>query len=202
MVPVIAPPRAGVALLERSLAYTLGALSDLRDAEGSRPTPCARWDLTDLLVHVVDSLEVVTELALGRLARVGPPPSSHRPEVLADHVRVLGCTLLEQWTAREGDDRAVRVGGLEVDPGLAAEVGALEVAVHGWDLAAARGHPARLPSLLAAALLPVAVARVPADGRSARFAPPRPLSGGDPSSVLLAHLGRDPGWPDVTDSGT
>ncbi len=199
MSPATAPPRAGVALLERSLGYTRGALAGLRDAEGPLPTPCARWDLTRLLVHMVDSLEVVTELALGRIARAGPPPASRRPEVLADHLRVLGCVLLEGWTARSGDAGPVRVGEHRLDAEVAAEVGALEVAVHGWDLAAARGRPRPLPSLLAAALLPVAVARVPPTGRAGRFAPPLPPAAGDPASLLLAHLGRHPRWPAVPD---
>lgn len=200
MPPTTAPPRAGVALLERSLAYTRGTLAGLRDAEGPRPTPCGRWALTDLLVHMVDSLEVVTELALGRVARVGPPPASRRPEVLADHLRVLGCALLEGWTARTEAAGPVRVGDHRLDAGLAAEVGALEVAVHGWDLGAARRLENPPPPLLAAALLPVAVARVPVEGRSGRFAAPLRPADGDPASLLLAHLGRDPRWVPVPDS--
>ncbi len=200
MPPATAPPRAGVALLERSLAYTRGALAGLRDAEGSRPTPCAGWDVADLLAHMVDSLEVVTELALGRVARAGPPPASCRPEVLADHLRVLGCAVLDGWTVRADDARAVLVGEERLDATLAAEVGALEVAVHGWDLAAARHLPLPVPTLLAAALVPVAVAHVPVAERSARFAPALAPAARDPASLLLAHLGRDPRWPGVPDS--
>jgi uncharacterized protein (TIGR03086 family) len=207
-----APARDGVALVERSLAYTRLVLDDVRDADGPRPTPCSAWDVTDLLVHMVDSLEVVTEMALGRVAVAGPPPTSDRPEALADHLRVLGCVLLERWTGR-GDAGSVLVsspaGGSGPARGLAARlaasVGALEVAVHGWDLAAALGPGAVLPPRLAAALLPVAVAhapqgdRVPSVGRSGRaprFAPPRVPPASDPSSLLLAHLGRDPRWPE------
>jgi uncharacterized protein (TIGR03086 family) len=214
-----APTRDGVALVERSLAYTRLVLDDVRDADGPRPTPCSDWDVTDLLVHMVDSLEVVTEMALGRVAVAGPPPTSDRPEALADHLRVLGCALIGEWTAR-GDSGSVlldRPGGgagpdrvsrratpLTMDARLAARLGALEVAVHGWDLSAALGPGAVLPPRLAAALLPVAVAhapqgdRVPSVGRSGRaprFAPPRVPPASDPSSLLLAHLGRDPRWP-------
>ncbi len=194
MSPATAPPRAGIALLERSLAHTRGALAGLRDQEGTRRTPCADWDVAALLVHMVDSLEAVTELALGRVARAGPPPTSRRPSVLADHLRVLGCTILERWTARADDPSPAFVGSRPLDVALAAEVGALEVAVHGWDLAAARGRRAPLPPLLAAALLPVAVARAPAGGRSGRFSAPLRPTDHDPSSLLLAHLGRDPRW--------
>ncbi len=199
-----APTRDGVALVERALAFTRVVLGDVRDADAPRPTPCAAWDVTDLLVHMVDSLEVVTELAVGRVAAVGPPPTSQRPEELADQLRVLGCVLLERWTARGDGGSAVleRPGAgagsaVEVDARLASQVGALEVAVHGWDLAAALGPGAVLPGRLAAALLPVAVTHVPRGRRRSggRFAPPRVPPESDPSSLLLAHLGRDPRWP-------
>lgn len=191
MAPADLRPRVDVELLERSLAYTRGALEAVADAEGRLPTPCAHWTVTGLLVHMVDSLEVVTELALGRMALAGPPPTSHRPSVLADHLRVLGCTLLERWMAPAARD--VVVGSCSVDVALAAEVGALEVAVHGWDLATARGLDTPVPPLLAAALLPVAVRRVPVDARGSRFAPPVTPVASDPASLLLAHLGRRPG---------
>ncbi|MGL4176246.1 MAG: maleylpyruvate isomerase N-terminal domain-containing protein, partial [Dermatophilaceae bacterium] len=74
MSPADLRPRADVELVERALAFTRGALAGVSDAEAGAATPCARWTLTDLLVHLVDSLEVVTELALGRVSVAGPPP--------------------------------------------------------------------------------------------------------------------------------
>ena len=169
---------------------------------------------------MVDSLEVVTEMALGRVALAGPPPTSDRPEALADHLRVLGCVLLEGWTAR-GEGGSVLLdrpgGGAGPEPAgwratppsldgrTAARLGALEVAVHGWDLAAALAPGVKLPGRLAAALLPVAVPHAPPGGRSgpgARFAPPRMPPDNDPSSLLLAYLGRDPRWWDGSVAGS
>ncbi len=189
MGPAGLSPRVDVELLERSLAWTRGGLAGLGDDEAARPTPCARWTLADLLVHMVDSLEVVTELSLGRVALAGPPPMSTRPSVLADHLRVLGCALLDGWLG-DGGREGAHVGGALLDPDVAVEVASLEIAVHGWDVARARGRPEVFPPLLAAALLPVAVRRVPVAGRAGRFAPPRVPGGTDPAALLLAHLGR------------
>ncbi len=194
-----AATRSGVELLERSLAWARLALDGVHDAEAGLPTPCGAWCLADLLVHMVDSLEVVAELGLGRVAGSGPPPSSRRPEVLADHLRVLGCVLLGHWTAETGEN-PVQVGPASLDRVVAAEIAGLEIAVHGWDVAACRGRGDLIPSRLAAALLPVALARVPAAGRAGRFAPPLRPSSSDPASLLLAHLGRDVRWPHVPDS--
>lgn len=181
-------PRAEVELLERALGWTRGALAGVSDAEGGFPTPCAGWTVADLLHHMVDSLEALTEASLGRVALAGPPPSSSRPSVLADHLRVLGCTLLEGWVGGRGGEVVVGAGRLGATTAL--EVAALEVAVHGWDLARARGVTTPFPPLLAAALLPVAVRTVPTDGRGGRFAPPVPARSTDPTALLLAHLGR------------
>ncbi|MBD3784597.1 MAG: maleylpyruvate isomerase family mycothiol-dependent enzyme [Micrococcales bacterium] len=147
MRPADLRPRVDLELLDRSLAWTRGALAGVRDDEAGRPTPCAGWTLVDLLVHMVDSLEVVTELSLGRVALAGPPPTSHRPEVLADHLRVLGCALLDGWL-RDGGPGAVRLGDRRLEPDVALEVSALEVAVHGWDVATARGSGEPFPPLL------------------------------------------------------
>lgn len=182
-------PRVDVELLERSLAWSRGALAGVTDDEAGRPTPCAGWVLTDLLVHMVDALEVVTELSLGRMVAAGPPPTSTRPRVLADHLTVLGCTLLEGWL-RDPAPATLDVLGRRLDADVALEVSALEIAVHGWDVARARGLPTPFPSLLAAALLPVAVRRVPVRGRGARFVAPLAPSATDPAGLLLAHLGR------------
>ncbi|MBM6399240.1 maleylpyruvate isomerase family mycothiol-dependent enzyme [Phycicoccus sonneratiae] len=189
MGPADTRPGVDLELLERSLAWTRGALAGVAGSEAGRPTPCAGWTLADLLVHMVDSLEVVTELSLGRVALAGPPPTSRRPEVLAEHLRLLGCALLDGWL-REDRPQEVAVGSSLLDADVAVEVGALEIAVHGWDVARARGLEAPFPPLLAAALLPVAVRRVPVHGRGRRFAPPVRPSGTGPASLLLAHLGR------------
>ncbi|MGL5819008.1 MAG: maleylpyruvate isomerase family mycothiol-dependent enzyme [Phycicoccus sp.] len=198
MSPADLRPRADVELVERAVAFTRGALAGVADAEASAVTPCAGWALADLLVHMVDSLEVVTELALGRVSMAGPPPESGRPELLAAHLRVLGCALLDGWVARASDpdtrDAVLHDGRTRLDVVTASHVAALEVAIHGWDLARARGIAGPFPPLLAAALLPVAVAVVPVHARDGRFAPPLRPPTTDPSSLLLAHLGRDPGW--------
>ncbi|MBO0868875.1 MAG: maleylpyruvate isomerase N-terminal domain-containing protein, partial [Micromonosporaceae bacterium] len=59
--PVAAPLIGGVALLERSVGYALGELGGLAPAELARPTPCAGWDLGDLLRHLTDSVSVMHE---------------------------------------------------------------------------------------------------------------------------------------------
>lgn len=77
--------------------------------------------------------------------------------------------------------------------GLLTGVGAVEVAVHGWDVAWACGRPRPIPEALAAELLALAPFFVTPFDRPVRFAVPlQPAAVGDPYEELLAFLGRDP----------
>jgi Mycothiol maleylpyruvate isomerase N-terminal domain len=72
-------------------------------------------------------------------------------------------------------------------------VGALELAVHGWDLSRACGHRRPIPGSLATGLLDISPLLVPRTGRRPLFDPPvtvPPLA--TPSDQLVAYLGRNP----------
>ncbi|UBU15030.1 DinB family protein [Nonomuraea gerenzanensis] len=58
---------AGVALLERAIDYALGSLRIVSPAALCRPTPCAAWNLQQLLHHLGDSLDTLNEAALGQV---------------------------------------------------------------------------------------------------------------------------------------
>ncbi|OIJ64555.1 hypothetical protein [Streptomyces mangrovisoli] len=83
------------------------------------------------------------------------------------------------------------VGGLPLDVRVVVAVGAVEVAVHGWDVAQAAGWRRPLPGALAAGLLPVARRLVAAEDRGVRFAAAVPVPPQAPPGVrLLGFLGR------------
>ncbi len=73
---------------------------------------------------------------------------------------------------------------------MLAAAGALEITVHGWDVAQACGLDHPIPGSLAAALLDVAVDLVADADRPARFGRPPAGESGDPGEALLAFLGR------------
>ncbi|MER5474281.1 TIGR03086 family metal-binding protein [Streptomyces sp. NPDC002935] len=177
-------------LLERSLAYALGSVAVV-PRDGLRwPTPCAAWDLGELLHHLDDSVDALYEgVADGRVG-LGPSPPAADP-VCA--FRERAGALLGAWAAMSAARPAPAVGDRCMDPGLLAAVGALEIAVHGWDVARACGQGRPIPSALAAELLPVAYMVVADADRGVRFADPVdvPVRTG-PGGVLLAFLGRRP----------
>ena len=187
-----APPartRDDLELLERALGWTRGVLLDVRDDLADAPTPCAGWTLLDLRRHMLDSLSALAEAATGSLGSAAVPVDrSAGPEALTRSLGDLGCTVLGGWVHAGAEP--VELGAGPLHRVVLTEVGAVEVAVHGWDVARSCGSSAELPPLLAAALLPPAVRRVGPGDRPSPFGPVVEPAGSDPASLLLAHLGR------------
>jgi uncharacterized protein (TIGR03086 family) len=178
-----------VALLERAIGYTRSALSLVQEHLLDDPTPCEDWDLRALLEHMDDSLAAFTEAAA--VGRVDLEPLRHAPDAvrLVGSLRLRACDALGAWTNTDGDE-PVLVGATPLDASVLAAVGALEIAVHGWDVCRACGVDQPIPPSLAEALLGVAVDVVGGGDRTERFGPARQTDSADPAERLLAFLGR------------
>ena len=194
--PGATPVTAGTELLERALGFTRGALALVTPGLLGRPTPCSAWRLRDLLSHMEDSLVALHDAAAeGSIALAVWPPGApgDEPAVVAS-LRHHGCALLGAWTRLE-HDQPVAIGGRPLPASTVAVVGALEVAVHGWDVARSCGRAWSLPEGLALELLRHVDALVGAEDRGVRFADPVQLPPGrPPSDRLLALTGRAPDW--------
>ena len=176
----------GVELLDRSLAYTRVALAQVEPTSLTRRTPCARWDLGALLAHMDDALDAFLEAAGGSVSTDRSLPQPPVPVVAA--LRDKACTLLGTWSrAEQAAPWLVDVGGVPVDAALVVGAAALEITVHGWDVATALGLDHPLPDALAVALLPIARDVAPLG----HFAAPLTVAAdADPGTTLLAALGR------------
>ena len=123
--------------------------------------------------------------------RVDPSPvwiSSGGPVLTV--VRDRATRLLGAW-ALLNDPVSVRIGTAPMTAPLVAGAGALEVAVHGWDVARACGRIRPIPDALADELLDLAVLFVRGADRPGRFGRPVPLAAtAPPGDRLLAFLGR------------
>jgi uncharacterized protein (TIGR03086 family) len=193
--PPPAPPYVdGPALLERAVGYTRGCLRLLPGHRMDSRTPCAEWDLLALLRHMDDSLAAFTEAAeIGYVDLVpvradGSPSSTAR--AIADRLRARACAVLAAW-AHQPRVTEILVSDRPLRSDVLAAAGALEVAVHGWDVARACGVDRPLPEALARDLLQVVPLLVHPDDRPGRFADPvvvPPHAGA--GTRLLAALGR------------
>lgn len=177
---------AAVELLERAIGYTRGALAGVTPGLLRHPTPCPRWDLGDLLAHMADSLDALTEASSGYLPLAPAPASPGDP---VETLRVKACALLGAWTSPAAS--TVLVGGRRLDARLLLHAGALEIVLHGWDVGQATGAAPAIPERLAEALLPAARSLVTDADRGSRFAVAMPCDEAEAWSVhLLAFCGR------------
>jgi uncharacterized protein (TIGR03086 family) len=171
-------------LLERALTYTRTTLSSV-GPDRSGPTPCAGWSLADLLAHMDDGLDAFLEAA-GGTVRVEVP---RRAGADLEGLQRKACHLLAVWSSPTPS--VVVVGDQPLPIELLVSTAALEISVHGWDVAQATGLDHPLPDDLARSLLPVARRMVADEDRAERFsAPVAPAPGAGQSEQLLGFLGR------------
>ena len=190
--PSHAPLHQALELLERAIGYTRVQLQVVTPAMLCRVTPCVDWVLADLLDHMSEGLDALTEAAdLGEVARYAPVDLTPSPVHVIDRLREQACSMLGAWSAVAHDDD-VTVGDQALSSSLLACAGALEVAVHGWDVSQTTGACEPVPAGLARDLLTWADVLVTGDDRPGRFDHPVPGPSVGPSSRLLQLLGREP----------
>ena len=183
-----------ISLLEGALGYTRDRLLRVVPDRLGDPTPCAGWDLRDLLEHMDDSLDAFLEGAGGEVS-LRPREVEPSAADLCTRLQVKACALTDVWRFAERQGRqVVTVAGHPVPAVLLVNTAALEITVHGWDVGQALGDRARIPGELARHLRPVALGVVGPGDRGSRFAPPVVTSpDAPPDQALLAHLGRSSG---------
>lgn len=181
------PTARPLELLERALSYSRPVLAAAPGHDPDLSTPCSAWDLGDLLGHMVDGFTAFVQAAAGVVPaepRTGLPRD---PALLAGHLLDLGCGVLGGWS--DGRDECL-LGLMPLPAEALLEAAALEIAVHGWDVAQVCAPERGLPPELAAGLLLPALRHVTAADRPTRFGPVLPVVRRDPAALLLAHCGR------------
>ena len=190
--PPVATLSRGLELLESSVSYVLAGAAPATPQLLSRPTPCPDWDLEALLGHVGDSIMVLREaIATGSAAASAVPPGHPGPEPgpLA-RLRGQAAGLLGACAAAGPAGRRVAIEDRELTACIVAVTGAIEIAVHGWDISVACGTRRPVPPGLAAVLAPIAPCSSPlvpgpgcSPGRSGCPARPAPPTSSSPSSA-------------------
>lgn len=190
----------GPELLEAAVRYALDGAALATGPLRSHPTPCPGWDLATLLDHLSDSIGVFTEaIATASVPALANPGPGDEP---AARLRGQAARLLTACAAAGPGRQLVAIGDRELTPSVAAMAGAIEIAVHGWDIFAAGAASRPIPPRLATALLPAAALLVTPRTRPGLFASPVRLPGpACPGDQLVAFLGRQPRFPAATPEG-
>jgi uncharacterized protein (TIGR03086 family) len=184
-------PNAAFGLLERAISYALGTVQAVTADSLPAPTPCREWDLGTLLQHVTESLDLLHDCIDSDLVdpTATAPPATDPLGVL----RARATQLIGAFSSRRTTQHVVIAGGYRLAVGVIATTGAMEIAVHGWDISRATHEATPIPSKLASELLWVCPMLAVDACHHRLFAPPVPVSSAASSSdQLVALLGRDP----------
>ena len=117
---------------EASLALCQLMLRDLPPDAATRPTPCEKFDLADLVGHLTGS---IVSLGGAAGATITPPDGAAPEVVIAD----AGQAALEAWR-RRGLEGTVTMSFGEMPAEMAASILTMEFLVHAWDFARATGR--------------------------------------------------------------
>ncbi|MGE2713540.1 TIGR03086 family metal-binding protein [Mycolicibacterium litorale] len=182
-------------------------VSNITPADLGRATPCAGWDLGDLLVHMTVQHRGFAAAARGR----GADHTMWDPGTVADAVRARPADV---YSAAADDVLAAfaaegvldtpfalpEFGSDAAFPGsMAIQFHFVDYVVHGWDVARAAGLPFDIPADVVGAAAPIAFAVPDGEMRDADDSPFAPAlapskSGRSELDRILRHLGRSPDW--------
>lgn len=178
--------RARIDLFEQATSYAVDLLTTVGPTDLLRPTPCQGWDVGAVVLHLADAADaVIGWMATGRLSM--PTPRALTTEMPVD----VACERIDALSQMltEGSGTV----GIELLMG-AAQGGATELAVHGWDIAAGIGLDRPVPAELASALFTLVDGKLDQAARGDNFAPAVSMApAAPPGDRLLAYLGRRPG---------
>jgi uncharacterized protein (TIGR03086 family) len=180
--------------LDQALSYAARSVLDVTPALLPRPTPCRGWNLDMLLWHASESLAALHDGTV--TGHVGLIPAAPDRGPAADPARTFQDQASRLLAARATTGRrrqVLDIGDLPL-PAIAMEcTGAIEIAVHGWDISQACGRRRPIPDALATTLLGIAPLLIPETSRRPLFSPPvRPAAQASPGDRLVAFLGRKP----------
>ncbi|MCX5007847.1 TIGR03086 family metal-binding protein [Streptomyces sp. NBC_00638] len=188
----------GIELLTRAHARLRDVVAGVPEGAWGAPTPCAEWTVRQVLNHARLDQQAYGAAITGSGWPDGDPfhpvdgleadAAAALDKVLADVADIYG------GLSADAEEVATPLGPLPFR--VAAAAGAMDAAVHAWDIAVATGQESPLDDDLAAGI-GLAADRLADHLRNAFgvFAAAREVpDGAGRAEALLAFLGRDPQW--------
>ena len=185
-------------VLDEGRAMLRAALAGVPSDGWQRPTPCAEWNVTQVLQHAaLDQRVWAATVAGAHMPGENPfaPSGQLGGEPLAYAEAALAASAAA-WTAIGEDAGPVPTPLPQgpMAPPAAAGAAALDAAIHAWDIAMATGQGSPLTRELAKALAPVAHSIVEPLRQYGAYAQALEPSAGADDEALLCYLGRRPAW--------
>jgi uncharacterized protein (TIGR03086 family) len=179
-------PLDEITAMGAALAVCQRAAFPITDADLTKPTPCAQFDVGQLVDHLLGSLVSLGTMAGGDIPQVSEGSVEER-------IATTGAATLEAWQ-RRGLEGPVDAGGSELPAQFFAGIVVIELLVHAWDLAVATGGSVEASDELSDEVLAYAARVIRPEARDGiQFGQEVDL-GPDAGSLerLLAFTGRTP----------
>lgn len=177
-----------VVLFERATARAATVMAAVSVGQLSGPTPCADWDVQQLIDHMVGG----TDYLLSALA--GEPPRQRSGQSVADYER--GLAQLHAGLRSPGGLERMCMSPLGFEWPVAHAVAGtfMDALIHTWDLATATGQDASLDPELVDACTAMFLPDMPERGRASGLVGPAVdvPAGASAQDRLLAAMGRRP----------
>lgn len=182
-----------VAMLESALAHTTRMVQGISADQWSEPTPCAQWDVQELVQHTVGVMANFAGGAAGT-GVVGDPMDFDLGDDAGATCASVAADCVANWTARGELESMVSLGENEFPGMVGLNINALDAYVHGWDIAKATGQDTGLDEGLCGPLLGFAQQAIPATPREGDnfHAVVDTGEGASVQDQLLGYLGRQP----------
>ncbi|HLI01915.1 MAG TPA: TIGR03086 family metal-binding protein [Acidimicrobiales bacterium] len=185
-------------LYAQGLDFVTSIVQQLPDDVWDRPSPCADWRVLDVLGHLGITTRFGIDTLEGRRPAWQPPatpgdavqgpPQAWWSDLAAHAHRALAGVDLQQTVETPAGPR-------RIDAGLTFP--AVDLYVHGWDMARAAGRDVEIP-VEAVQFGRSVLEPIPAEQlrRPVTFGPEVPApDGATVTAAFLAWTGRDPAWP-------
>jgi uncharacterized protein (TIGR03086 family) len=180
-------------LLQQAISYSRESLAAVTPSLLPAPTACARWNLLALLAHLNESVATLvegTEIGHLDLLAVETDTGDVRDPVSVFHEHT---DRLLRGCARYDGAQMVSIADRPLAADFVVIIGAIEIAVHGWDISVSCGERQPIPSPLADGILSVSSLVIHDELRYPLFSAPVGMPpSASASDRLVALLGRDP----------
>lgn len=187
----------------RALEVTQEIVDQVRPHHLDLPTPCGDWALRQLLAHMIGQNHGFADAADGKHTDRTDWVDRDFGDDPAGVFRVSATRVTDAFAQEGAMEREFWLpevrGGMFFPAATAIGFHFVDYVVHGWDVAASLGVPARFDQDLLRAVLPIAKAVPDGPNRQtpdASFRPGLPTPGEDPLDQILATLGRSSAWPE------
>jgi len=188
---------ASADVLERACRSTAAILELVRSTDLDRPTPCASWNVRDVVNHVVSGTGYFAELAeKGAVTDRGDDADCTAADFAATFRRESE-RLVAAFRAPGAMTKPMKMPFGELPGSVCVWIAAGDIFTHGWDLAKATGQPTDLEPDVAVRLLTQIEPILPDDMRGpdgeAAFGPRVEIADSAPAADRLAAFeGRHP----------